>query len=164
MIRRPPRSTLFPYTTLFRSDVRRLLCRVRDRSSFHRGRATARRDRADHWADVPAVRVFHGHGPAHHGGHAARTDSGGWPRRSGRDDHSPGRRFSNRVAAAVLSVTPAVVIGDRGADRDVVRFAAGCEGEHSIVMKSLLPSGLAAALLSGCGKGTAPPPTFLISY
>ncbi|OLD00753.1 MAG: hypothetical protein AUI89_05655 [Gemmatimonadetes bacterium 13_1_40CM_3_65_8] len=31
-------------------------------------------------------------------------------------------------------------------------------------MKSLLPSGLAAALLSGCGKGTAPPPTFLISY
>ena len=31
-------------------------------------------------------------------------------------------------------------------------------------MKSLLPCGLAAALLSGCGKGTAPPPTFLISY
>src|SRR3712207_9009742 len=25
MIRRPPRSTLFPYTTLFRSDLRRLL-------------------------------------------------------------------------------------------------------------------------------------------
>src|SRR2546427_6523725 len=25
MIRRPPRSTLFPYTTLFRSNVRRLL-------------------------------------------------------------------------------------------------------------------------------------------
>src|SRR3712207_7052222 len=25
MIRRPPRSTLFPYTTLFRSDVERLL-------------------------------------------------------------------------------------------------------------------------------------------
>src|SRR3712207_9155526 len=31
MIRRPPRSTLFPYTTLFRSDARRaqLLLRVR---------------------------------------------------------------------------------------------------------------------------------------
>src|SRR2546422_6878397 len=31
MIRRPPRSTLFPYTTLFRSDVRRLTfqCGVR---------------------------------------------------------------------------------------------------------------------------------------
>src|SRR5258705_8857050 len=26
MIRRPPRSTLFPYTTLFRSDVERLYC------------------------------------------------------------------------------------------------------------------------------------------
>src|SRR2546430_7144630 len=26
MIRRPPRSTLFPYTTLFRSDFRRWLC------------------------------------------------------------------------------------------------------------------------------------------
>src|ERR1035437_4672416 len=37
MIRRPPRSTLFPYTTLFRSNLRRLVaveadqrCRVRD--------------------------------------------------------------------------------------------------------------------------------------
>src|SRR5690349_24169853 len=27
MIRRPPRSTLFPYTTLFRSRLHRLLCR-----------------------------------------------------------------------------------------------------------------------------------------
>src|SRR3989454_1538710 len=26
MIRRPPRSTLFPYTTLFRSDVGQLVC------------------------------------------------------------------------------------------------------------------------------------------
>src|SRR2546422_7956944 len=34
MIRRPPRSTLFPYTTLFRSSRIRLRCRVR----------TARRD------------------------------------------------------------------------------------------------------------------------
>src|SRR6266536_5732290 len=29
MIRRPPRSTLFPYTTLFRSRWRSLLCRCR---------------------------------------------------------------------------------------------------------------------------------------
>src|SRR3712207_6877907 len=29
MIRRPPRSTLFPYTTLFRSDRRSLRCRYR---------------------------------------------------------------------------------------------------------------------------------------
>src|SRR2546430_13006768 len=30
MIRRPPRSTLFPYTTLFRSHATRLASRVRD--------------------------------------------------------------------------------------------------------------------------------------
>src|SRR2546429_5858727 len=30
MIRRPPRSTLFPYTTLFRSLARRLLAQVED--------------------------------------------------------------------------------------------------------------------------------------
>src|SRR3712207_8101001 len=30
MIRRPPRSTLFPYTTLFRSDERQLRARPRD--------------------------------------------------------------------------------------------------------------------------------------
>src|SRR5256885_5507890 len=30
MIRRPPRSTLFPYTTLFRSNLPRQLARVRD--------------------------------------------------------------------------------------------------------------------------------------
>src|SRR5688572_31305911 len=31
MIRRPPRSTLFPYTTLFRSSVGPCLCRCRGR-------------------------------------------------------------------------------------------------------------------------------------
>src|SRR2546428_9141952 len=36
MIRRPPRSTLFPYTTLFRSDAGRLLLR-RLRGGAHRG-------------------------------------------------------------------------------------------------------------------------------
>src|SRR2546425_5396588 len=30
MIRRPPRSTLFPYTTLFRSQAVRLLCELGD--------------------------------------------------------------------------------------------------------------------------------------
>src|ERR1039458_10446498 len=38
MIRRPPRSTLFPYTTLFRSDRRRLR-----RTSRHGGRRLRRR-------------------------------------------------------------------------------------------------------------------------
>src|SRR2546427_7010576 len=40
MIRRPPRSTLFPYTTLFRS-VRGAAAAVRRRSGGHPGRATA---------------------------------------------------------------------------------------------------------------------------
>src|SRR2546426_12816719 len=39
MIRRPPRSTLFPYTTLFRSIGQRLLARVTAQSSG--GRALA---------------------------------------------------------------------------------------------------------------------------
>src|SRR5260221_5275511 len=43
MIRRPPRSTLFPYTTLFRSHARR---------SGRRRRA--RRDRRDHGRGTPA--------------------------------------------------------------------------------------------------------------
>src|SRR5256885_12292374 len=34
MIRRPPRSTLFPYTTLFRSEVRRPLHRRDEREAF----------------------------------------------------------------------------------------------------------------------------------
>src|SRR3712207_7398033 len=39
MIRRPPRSTLFPYTTLFRSDLNRLAV-VSDRDPLH-GRTDA---------------------------------------------------------------------------------------------------------------------------
>src|SRR5260370_5788245 len=36
MIRRPPRSTLFPYTTLFRSPARRNLLRLRTRGGVAR--------------------------------------------------------------------------------------------------------------------------------
>src|SRR2546422_8364862 len=39
MIRRPPRSTLFPYTTLFRSSTMRLACRVRSAAAHSRRRA-----------------------------------------------------------------------------------------------------------------------------
>src|SRR2546430_12913024 len=44
MIRRPPRSTLFPYTTLFRSEDPRALRFARSRDGLARGngRATAR--------------------------------------------------------------------------------------------------------------------------
>src|SRR3712207_7304602 len=47
MIRRPPRSTLFPYTTLFRSPGRALL-RVRDD-----GPAQRRRPRRERGPEVP---------------------------------------------------------------------------------------------------------------
>src|SRR5690242_21507339 len=45
MIRRPPRSTLFPYTTLFRSDPRRP--RGRCRGAREGGRSQLRRHQAD---------------------------------------------------------------------------------------------------------------------
>src|SRR3712207_7309213 len=42
MIRRPPRSTLFPYTTLFRSsDHRQTECRTRQDCSITRGEGSA---------------------------------------------------------------------------------------------------------------------------
>src|SRR2546422_8393927 len=49
MIRRPPRSTLFPYTTLFRSRVvghRRVLVRARHRQQRQRRRPGERRAEA----------------------------------------------------------------------------------------------------------------------
>src|SRR3712207_8349790 len=49
MIRRPPRSTLFPYTTLFRSgDVRGEGQAWRRRQSVSRERRLEQRDRGDH--------------------------------------------------------------------------------------------------------------------
>src|SRR5690349_23689977 len=45
MIRRPPRSTLFPYTTLFRSRRGRLHLRLRDRAREDDGREARPRDR-----------------------------------------------------------------------------------------------------------------------
>src|SRR5256885_6909045 len=54
MIRRPPRSTLFPYTTLFRSGRRRrydgavALCSVRQGSELRRHRVCPRHDERDH--------------------------------------------------------------------------------------------------------------------
>src|SRR5258707_9838683 len=50
MIRRPPRSTLFPYTTLFRSH---LVAVVRERDAGPFGRRTHR----DDTADVPRQRA-----------------------------------------------------------------------------------------------------------
>src|SRR3712207_8196835 len=50
MIRRPPRSTLFPYTTLFRSDRSRGGCVRRARA---RARDPGARDAAEPVADAP---------------------------------------------------------------------------------------------------------------
>src|ERR1039458_1274506 len=54
MIRRPPRSTLFPYTTLFRSASVPLLCRVRASSacSCHR----VRRRSEEHTSELQSLR------------------------------------------------------------------------------------------------------------
>src|SRR3712207_9139459 len=60
MIRRPPRSTLFPYTTLFRSGVERVprhphaAVRVRDPQVALRRRAVL----VDHAVDGPAAEVL----------------------------------------------------------------------------------------------------------
>src|SRR6266508_5704939 len=78
MIRRPPRSTLFPYTTLFRSQRDRPHAPVRPpghpRADAHAGGATR-------WgAAWSAVAGEGGRGPAHaHGGEAGER-----PRRPGR--------------------------------------------------------------------------------
>src|SRR3712207_8073320 len=64
MIRRPPRSTLFPYTTLFRSRSRRgavrgvggpaVRVRVRDAGRGRRAAGAGRRDRRGRGAERPA--------------------------------------------------------------------------------------------------------------
>src|SRR3712207_7638268 len=53
MIRRPPRSTLFPYTTLFRSDVARCLGEEPPRGAgLHAGAGSRGPDRAAAAADA----------------------------------------------------------------------------------------------------------------
>src|SRR5436190_17986285 len=57
MIRRPPRSTLFPYTTLFRSDLRLGGARradplQHDRSRGHRAREERQRRSEEHTSEL----------------------------------------------------------------------------------------------------------------
>src|SRR5258708_31451615 len=56
MIRRPPRSTLFPYTTLFRSFVRPALLKMAGRRLLQRPRVTATLD--DTLDTPPGLRFF----------------------------------------------------------------------------------------------------------
>src|SRR3712207_7943227 len=51
MIRRPPRSTLFPYTTLFRSDLAQAISRDQALLPFHAERA-GERARRHHLGDA----------------------------------------------------------------------------------------------------------------
>src|SRR3712207_7801583 len=55
MIRRPPRSTLFPYTTLFRSGVLRRGARVGRARGDRRRPAAVREARRPHRADLAAA-------------------------------------------------------------------------------------------------------------
>src|SRR5256885_9012715 len=62
MIRRPPRSTLFPYTTLFRSllEVRQDEDAIHDRDAQQRDEADHGRD-AEHLADRKSTRLNSSH-------------------------------------------------------------------------------------------------------
>src|SRR3712207_7483014 len=61
MIRRPPRSTLFPYTTLFRSEATRAVTSRGSRSSAGGGTARAAAGAEGH---VHVVQVVGGRAPA----------------------------------------------------------------------------------------------------
>src|SRR5256885_2209991 len=68
MIRRPPRSTLFPYTTLFRSERKRLLGSRRGRWSHPhllRSRAAEGSDRAGRERDLRLARRYSSAGTCH---------------------------------------------------------------------------------------------------
>src|SRR2546421_11762641 len=56
MIRRPPRSTLFPYTTLFRSAAKRIALKLRATRSPAQGRWTKSVPRQGHNTPIPFKR------------------------------------------------------------------------------------------------------------
>src|SRR2546422_3367190 len=62
MIRRPPRSTLFPYTTLFRSDQHGRPCRVCLASGASRAGGAADAEDAVRPADRKSTRLNSSHG------------------------------------------------------------------------------------------------------
>src|SRR2546430_5518485 len=65
MIRRPPRSTLFPYTTLFRSHRDGGRRRAVDRRQPHAPRAPPKRERDDPAVQQPDLRPHEEIGRAH---------------------------------------------------------------------------------------------------
>src|SRR2546422_7415807 len=77
MIRRPPRSTLFPYTTLFRSRFKTVVARARPRTgarSYAR-RAPGRAVRADRETSLPHRSIDDPHREGTRGRHLADRKS-----------------------------------------------------------------------------------------
>src|SRR5258708_34200316 len=77
MIRRPPRSTLFPYTTLFRSRVLtgeedRTVCRMAWQEYTDGGEYIQVTPEDDNWT-IARLRLVTGAAPASHARHAAPT-------------------------------------------------------------------------------------------
>src|SRR5258705_589487 len=56
MIRRPPRSTLFPYTTLFRSPVSRAASTLQFHSTFHGPEDCAEPRSEEHTSELQSLR------------------------------------------------------------------------------------------------------------
>src|SRR3712207_9020496 len=85
MIRVPPRSTLFPYTTLFRSRLRDGAALRRDQAAQQRNDMAAERDR---WAAERAAAAGHREAAVeHHGaGHAQREETAPAPDNGGRSE------------------------------------------------------------------------------
>src|SRR5438128_11200494 len=126
MIRRPPRSTLFPYTTLFRSPgpVDRLREAARRRGGFdvRRGGAGACADRAPqaHRRRRPGAL---GRGPGGAGEDTRRAQGRGAPMTKGPLDGrvaivtGGSRRIGTAIAALLAEDGAAVVVSGRDADR-----------------------------------------------
>src|SRR5256885_5293616 len=99
MIRRPPRSTLFPYTTLFRSDFRHISRLSLAISELHGHRARSHRG----CIHISAFAARTAQGSGHltcHPSSSPPSDIVGWPRGS---LFLPGVTFSfNPVALAAL--------------------------------------------------------------
>src|SRR6266436_5278683 len=101
MIRRPPRSTLFPYTTLFRADVRhraacggRFVASLQDSTASASSRSAARR------------------GPTPHSRHpgAARRETAGWAGSGSQIDRAaPHVRALSLCAGGVFNTVAAAV-------------------------------------------------------
>src|SRR3712207_7191571 len=95
MIRRPPRSTLFPYTTLFRSRARR----VRRRVGHGGGDGTGARDEPVRVRQDAGVRRVRGRGAG-----ADRQLVDGEPAEEG----EPGDRKSTRLNSSHANISYAV--------------------------------------------------------